>query len=122
MPEKWDEVKELFAVALDLDPWKRSAFFREACAGDDSPRAEVESLLSSFDSAPTFLEDSPAADLASVRSRALAGKRIGPYRILREMPTALDLKPLRKHPRFAALVSYAQQRAGTQASTTDRCR
>jgi len=85
MPEKWDQVKELFAVAQDLDPGKRSAFLREACAGDDSLRAEVESLLSSFDSAPTFLEDSPAADLASVTSRALTGKRIGSYRILREI-------------------------------------
>jgi serine/threonine protein kinase/Tfp pilus assembly protein PilF len=85
MPEKWDEVKELFAVALDLDPGKRSAFLREACAGDDSLRAEVESLLSSFDSAPTFLEDSPAVDLASVQSHALTGKRIGSYRILREI-------------------------------------
>ena len=85
MPEKWDEVKELFAVALDVDPGKRSAFLRKACAGDDSLRAEVESLLSSFDSAPTFLEDSPAADLVSAQSRALTGKRIGAYRILREI-------------------------------------
>src|ERR1017187_4378379 len=85
MPEKWDQVKELFALALDRDPGERSAFLRNACAGDDSLRAEVESLLSSFDRAPTFLEDSPAADLVSAQSRALTGKRIGSYRILREI-------------------------------------
>jgi serine/threonine protein kinase/Flp pilus assembly protein TadD len=85
MPEKWDQVKELFALAQDLDPGERSGFLRKACAGDDSLLAEVESLLSSFDSAPTFLEDSPAAGLASAQSRALNGKRIGSYRILREI-------------------------------------
>jgi len=85
MPEKWDEVKELFAVALDLDPGKRSAFLREACGGDDTLRAEVESLLSSFDNAPTFLEDSPASDVVSAQASALTGKRIGAYRILREI-------------------------------------
>lgn len=85
MPEKWDHVKELFALALDVDPEKRSGFLREVCAGDDALRAEVESLLSSFDSAPTFLEDSPASYLVSPQSQTLTGKRIGAYRILREI-------------------------------------
>jgi serine/threonine protein kinase/tetratricopeptide (TPR) repeat protein/TolB-like protein len=85
MPEKWDQVKELFALALERDPEKRSSFLREACAGDEALRFEVESLLSSFDGATTFLEDSPAADLVSAQSRALTGKRIGAYRILREI-------------------------------------
>jgi len=85
MPEKWDQVKELFALALDRDPEERSGFLREACAGDDSLRTEIESLLSSFDGAPTFLEDGPVADLVSTQSRALTGRRIGSYRILREI-------------------------------------
>jgi len=85
MPDKWDQVKELFALALDRDPKERSGFLREACAGDDSLRTEIESLLSSFDGAPTFLEDCPAADLLSAQSRALTGSRIGAYRILREI-------------------------------------
>jgi len=85
MPEKWDQVKELFALALEREPEERSGFLRQACAGDDSLRTEIESLLSSFDAAPTFLEDCPAADLLSAQSRALAGKRIGAYRILREI-------------------------------------
>ena len=85
MPEKWDQVKELFALALARDPEDRSAFLVQACAGDDSLRTEVESLLSSFDGAATFLEDCPAADLLSAQSRAIAGKRIGAYRIIREI-------------------------------------
>ena len=84
MPEKWDQVKELFTLALERDPEERSDFLRQACGADDSLRAEIESLLSSFDDAPTFLEDCPAADLLSARSSAIAGRRIGAYRILRE--------------------------------------
>src|SRR5580658_5073722 len=85
MPEKWDQVKELFALALEREAGERSRFLREACAGDDSLRNEVESLLSSFDGAASFLEDCPAADLVSAQSQAIAGKRVGAYRILREI-------------------------------------
>ena len=81
MPDKWDQVKELFASALERDPEERSDFLRQACGADDSLRAEIESLLSSFDDAPTFLEDCPAADLSSAQSSAIAGRRIGAYRI-----------------------------------------
>ncbi len=85
MPEKWDRVKELFALALEREPGERSNFLREACAGDDGLRTEIESLLSSFDGAPTFLEDCPAAHLLSEQTRASAGKKIGAYRIVREI-------------------------------------
>jgi serine/threonine protein kinase/tetratricopeptide (TPR) repeat protein len=84
MPEKWDQVKELFALALERDPEERSDFLRQACGADDSLRAEIESLLSSFDDVPTFLEDCPAADLLSAQSSAIAGRRVGAYRIIRE--------------------------------------
>jgi serine/threonine protein kinase/tetratricopeptide (TPR) repeat protein len=85
MPEKWDQVKELFALALERDPEERSSFLRQACAGDHSLLTEIESLLSSFEGAPAFLEDCPAADLLAAQSRAMAGKRVGAYRILREI-------------------------------------
>ena len=84
MPEKWDQVKELFTLALEHGPQERSVFLRQACGGDDSLRTEIESLLSSFDGAATFLEDCPAADLLSAQSLAMAGRRIGAYRIIRE--------------------------------------
>ena len=85
MPENWDRVKELFALALERDPQERSSFLRQACGGDDSLRTEVDSLLASFDGAPAFLEDSPVVDLISAQSRAISGKRIGAYRIIREI-------------------------------------
>src|ERR1700691_3497997 len=85
MLEKWGQVKELFALALERDPKERSDFLREAWAADDPLRTEIESLLSSFDGATTFLEDCPAADLVSGQSRAMAGRRVGAYRIIREI-------------------------------------
>ncbi len=85
MPEKWDRVKELFGLALERNPEERSSFLRQACAGDDSLRTEIESLLSSFDGADTFLEDCPTSELLSGQSPAMAGKRIGAYRIIREI-------------------------------------
>jgi serine/threonine protein kinase len=85
MPEKWDQVKELFTLALERDPEERDGFLRQACAGDESLRTEIESLLSSFDGSATFLEDCPAADLLSAQSPAMTGRRMGAYRILREL-------------------------------------
>jgi serine/threonine protein kinase/tetratricopeptide (TPR) repeat protein len=84
MTEKWDQVKDLFAAALERDAAERSEFLRVAC-GDVSLRNEIESLLSSFDGDPNFLENSPIAGLLSAQSCAMAGKRIGTYRILREI-------------------------------------
>jgi serine/threonine protein kinase len=85
MPENWDQVKELFALVLEREPGEREDFLRQACDGDDSLHREILSLLSSFDGAGTFLEDCPAADLLSAQSRAMAGRRIGAYRIIREI-------------------------------------
>ena len=85
MPENWDQVKELFTSALERDAAERSDFLREACGDDDALRSEIESLLSSFDGAATFLEDSPAADLLFAQLHTMVGKRIGAYRILGEI-------------------------------------
>ena len=84
MPEKWDQVKELFTLALERHPEERPGFLRQACGGNDSLCAEIESLLSSFDGATTFLEASPTADLFFAQSRVMAGRRIGAYRIIGE--------------------------------------
>src|ERR1700677_18166 len=85
MPEKWEQVKELFTLALEREAAERSDFLRQACGDNDALRSEVESLLSSFYGAATFLEDSPAADLLCAQSRTMVGKRIGAYRILGEI-------------------------------------
>ena len=67
MSEKWDQVKELFTSALERDAAERSAFLRQACGDDVSLRNEIESLLSSFNDAPSFLEDSLTPSLLSAQ-------------------------------------------------------
>jgi len=49
-PERWEQIKDLFGLALEREPSQRAAFLQEACS-DDEARAEVESLLASHEMA-----------------------------------------------------------------------
>jgi serine/threonine-protein kinase len=44
-PERWQHVARILDLALDQDESARDAFLSEACAGDESLRCEVQSLL-----------------------------------------------------------------------------
>ena len=48
-PERWQEVKRLLNLALELAPDERPAYLDGACANDHSLRREVQSLLNSGD-------------------------------------------------------------------------
>ncbi|MCA1555646.1 MAG: hypothetical protein LC747_03050, partial [Acidobacteria bacterium] len=58
-PERWRRVDELFHSALERDGAERAAFLREACAGDDALRREVEKLIAAHEKDGSFI-DSPA--------------------------------------------------------------
>src|SRR5512135_501294 len=70
-PERWRQIKRLYNSALELEPDRREAFLREACAGDDSLRTEIERLLAQKTEAEGLLEK-PALEVAA---RALAQDR-----------------------------------------------
>src|SRR5688572_18694784 len=83
--ERWPTVKRLHQAALEREPSQRAAFLDDACAGDETLRREVESLLSYEISADSFME-SPALDLAAKRVRQqvgtpLLGRTLGHYRV-----------------------------------------
>ncbi|MBZ5656959.1 MAG: protein kinase [Acidobacteriia bacterium] len=80
-PEQWERIKEIFASALEQDPSRRAEFLRQACRGDDSVRAELESLLSTYDSVGA----TGKALRAAPGDEDLAGQKIGPYRVLRQI-------------------------------------
>src|SRR5712691_447685 len=88
-PEQWHRVKELFEAALEYVPEERSAFVGQACAGDESLRSEVKSLLSSYEQEKSFMETPAAAlaaqSLAKEESAALVGQQLGHYQIIREL-------------------------------------
>src|SRR5690242_5104538 len=82
-PEKWERIKELLGSALEKEPADRSSFLRQACGSDDALRLELETLVASYDS-----EKSEAAEPLARASRIAGdktGKRIGAYRVIREI-------------------------------------
>lgn len=86
----WQRLNEIFAATLALDTGKRAAFLDEHCAPD--LRTEVEAMLAAHHevAAQKFLEadafDAARRVLADPEAEeALKGKRIGSYRIVREI-------------------------------------
>jgi serine/threonine-protein kinase len=107
-PERFQKAGDLYDQALELEPARRNAFLREACADDEELRREVESLLAAHESAEGFI-DQPAIEIAAglfanQTSNSIEGKKIGNYQALAflgkggmgEVYLANDLKLRRK--------------------------
>jgi serine/threonine protein kinase/tetratricopeptide (TPR) repeat protein len=86
-PERWQEVKELFAQAVAREAEARSAYLAAQCGGDEELRDTVERLLASHADAADFIETSPVRGLASdVASQGrLTGCLRGSYRLGRRV-------------------------------------
>ncbi|HEU5460108.1 MAG TPA: serine/threonine-protein kinase, partial [Pyrinomonadaceae bacterium] len=84
-PERWQRVKEIFQGALERKGAEREAFLAECC-DDTDLRAEVESLLRSYEVAGSFMESpavAQAADsLAGEEQKLTAGQRVKHYQIV----------------------------------------
>src|SRR5690348_1347690 len=80
--EEWQQVKEILHEALELPRAGRTEFLDRRCEGNPGLRAEVESLLSSYDDAGTFIEDSAAPKVAAKPDTLGVGAQVGPYRIV----------------------------------------
>jgi eukaryotic-like serine/threonine-protein kinase len=86
MPDRWGQIEDLYHRASELDKSQRGTFLKVACAGDDSLRREVESLLRHESGAESLMQE-PAIDLtaqslAGERHHGREGQRIGHYTIL----------------------------------------
>ncbi len=89
-PERWLRAQEIFLAATERESGSRAAFLEEECRGDPELREEVESLLSTFDAAPSSFLESPAIEGVPELSPAEQvgfrpvgkGTRLGPYEIL----------------------------------------
>ncbi len=82
-PEQWKRIKEIVGAALEREPAERAPFLQEACAHDESLRAEVESLLSEFEKSSGLSEHPLSGQLLD--PVPLEFKSIGPYRLLRKL-------------------------------------
>ena len=84
--DRWNTIKQLCQAALDKPAAERAAFLDDACAGDDSLRQEVQSLLAQERDAERFLE-APAFEVAARAvahhpRESLVGRTLGHYRVL----------------------------------------
>jgi eukaryotic-like serine/threonine-protein kinase len=86
--DRWQQVSQLYHAALERTPSERAGFLRDACAGDDALRGEVESLLA-HEGAAAGLIETPAVEVAAKMmisshedGRSFVGRRIGTYQIL----------------------------------------
>jgi eukaryotic-like serine/threonine-protein kinase len=76
-PERWQEVKQVLAAALERTPGERNAYLDQACA-EPALRREVESLIAAHEEAQTSFMARPA-----IPAKELAiGSRLGAYEIL----------------------------------------
>ena len=86
--ERWQQVNEIFHTALEHDTATREAYVRNATEGDDELLREVQTLLTTHQKAPRFLDQpawAVAPDLAYGDDGSLVGKQIGTYRIIGEV-------------------------------------
>ncbi len=86
--ERWKKIDEVFQSALDCEPAARAALLNSSCAGDPELRQEVESLLASYKAGGLTNSPAPgegATILERCTSPLMAGHKLGPYRIVREI-------------------------------------
>lgn len=85
-PQRWQQIKHIFEGALELQGAEREAFLTSACEGEIEVRAEVESLLRSYEVAGSFMEApavAHAADsLAELDQKLTPGQRVKHYQIV----------------------------------------
>ncbi len=84
-PERWQQIDRLFHSVLACPSSDRTEFLRQACAGDELLRLEVESLIESHEQSDSFI-DKPADDIAAellsgAQTRLSPGQQIGHYTI-----------------------------------------
>ena len=87
--DSWQKVREIFHSALGRQSEERRRFVHDVCGKDKTLLAEVESLLSSHDSAESFMETpavSKVADMIEPETKKLeAGKVFGQYEIIEQV-------------------------------------
>jgi serine/threonine protein kinase len=100
MDQRWQQIESIFQRVTEADEDRRAALLDEACGGDESLRAEVESLLARDRKAANFMgtpaialtaADTPALAQAGSAARTSAsrsielGQLIGHYKVLEQI-------------------------------------
>lgn len=83
-PARWQKVKSLLELSLEVPTASRSVFLAEQCGADNSLRGEVEALLEFQSDGEDILESSAYSAVVGDISR-LVGSEVDRYRIIREI-------------------------------------
>ncbi|MGI8789196.1 MAG: protein kinase domain-containing protein [Pyrinomonadaceae bacterium] len=87
--ENWQQIREIFDDALRQKPEERARFVNEVCGVDKTLLREVETLLSSLDSAESFMETPAVAKVAGVieaeQKKLETGRCFGHYEIVEQI-------------------------------------
>jgi serine/threonine protein kinase/tetratricopeptide (TPR) repeat protein len=84
-PDRFARLQELFHAALALSPGERRAYLEAASGGDRALVDEALLLLASAEEGADRLEEDVRVAAAALARDAGSGRRIGPYRVLREL-------------------------------------
>ncbi|MFL5492751.1 MAG: protein kinase domain-containing protein [Gemmatimonadales bacterium] len=87
--QRWERLNEIFHAAAALPRGERTTFLESACAEDAVLRAEVQQLIAAHERAAGFIEAPALAGAGAwleedIRA-PVAGWRLGPYRVEREI-------------------------------------
>ena len=86
---RFQEAKRIYSAALERESGQRDAYLSEACAGDDTLRKEVESLLGYWTEAQEFFEapaiEAGAKALARESPTDFSGRTLSHYTILEKI-------------------------------------
>ncbi len=84
-PDRWQQIKQVLAAALELTPEERATYLESSYAVDPSLREDLEPLLSSGQHLrDEFLGEDDRAAAARILETAevcWAGRRVGPYEV-----------------------------------------
>jgi serine/threonine-protein kinase len=81
------EIESIFEDAIELAPAERGRWLADRCGTDHRLRSEVDALIAAHESAERvgLLEKSVAAAATAALKDVHRGRRIGAYRVLREL-------------------------------------
>ncbi len=88
-PERWQQVEAVLQEALDRPLHERERFLNQACLNDAELKHEATTLISAYDRAGDFIEESALFQDAEVLMNDLPdlniGRRIGSYQLLERL-------------------------------------
>src|SRR5437016_5362778 len=79
--ERFRQIRNLFDAAMEQSPESRNGFLQEACQGDEELLVEIGKLLAASGRPTDWID----AGLLGRGAPRMEGRRIGPYRILRQL-------------------------------------